>query len=85
MEALKRYRTGREQRVTVQHVRVNEGAGARGRGVHGVIRKVQEQPHAKQLTHVPGEALPCVVQAIRERVPVASRSGFQRLPDARRP
>jgi hypothetical protein len=36
MEALKRYRTGGEQRVTVEHVTVNEGGKAIvGNVMHG--------------------------------------------------
>src|SRR6185369_6645181 len=36
LEALKRYRTGGEQRVTVQHVTVNEG----GRAIVGTVSPV---------------------------------------------
>ena len=38
MEALKRYRTGGEQRVTVQHVTVNEGGQA-------IVGAVNSQAH----------------------------------------
>ena len=50
MEALKRYRTGGEQRVTVQHVTVNEGgqaivgAVATAPGGVGDDKKAQGQP-----------------------------------------
>lgn len=52
MEALKRYRTGGEQRVTVQHVTVNEGGQAivgavsPAAGGVGCDKKSEGQPHA---------------------------------------
>jgi len=76
MEALRRYRNGGEQRVTVQHVTVNDGGRAivgalsTGGGGHG---KNEEQPHAKQITHAPGQAVPGNVETVKAIVPVASR------------
>jgi hypothetical protein len=51
MEALKRYRTGGEQKVTVQHVTVNEGGQAivgtvsQEAGGGGCDKRSEEQPH----------------------------------------
>ena len=48
MEALKRYRTGGQQKVTVEHVTVNQGGQAivgPSRKGGRVIRKIRDQPH----------------------------------------
>jgi hypothetical protein len=63
MEALKRYRTGGEQKVTVQHVTVNEGGQAvvgnvsAAPGGGGGEQKGGGQPHAQALAHAPEPAL----------------------------
>lgn len=80
MDALKRYRSGGEQRVTIEHVHVHSGAQAvvgnvnRGGGGPGVATKSEDQPHAKQLAHAPEPAMPGA-DAARERVPVAGSPG----------
>ena len=75
VEALKRYRSGGEQKMTVQHVHVAEGgqaivgnvsAPAQGGGVRG---KDGEQPHA--LAYAPGAEMPREVKAERATVPSA--------------
>jgi hypothetical protein len=83
VEALKRYRTGGEQRVNVthQHVTVNADKAAvavnppsaNGPGVGGT-EKTEEQPHEPkpaQLAYTPGDPLPGTFetdrQAVRER------------------
>ena len=82
MEALKRYRSGGEQKMTVQHVHVAEGGQAIVGNVNasapggGAIGKTKEQPHA--LGYAPGVEMPRQVE--KERVPVPSSSD---LPDAR--
>jgi hypothetical protein len=79
VEALKRYRSGGEQKMTVQHVHVaeggqaivgNVGAPAPGGGANG---KAGEQPHA--LGYAPGVEMQCHIEAEREAVPIASREG----------
>ena len=76
MEALKRYRSGGEQKMTVQHVHVAEGGQAIVGNVSastpggGAIGKTKEQPHA--LGYAPGVEMPRQVE--RERVPVPSSS-----------
>jgi hypothetical protein len=77
MEALKRYRSGGEQKMTVQHVHVAEGGqaivgnvSAPAEGV-GARKKSEGQPHA-QLTYAPGVEMPRQVE--KERVPVPSSS-----------
>src|SRR5204863_8773989 len=71
MEALKRYRTGGEQKVTVQHVTVNEGGqavvgnvshrpGGLSRGLRGSCRKENtpaEQVEAGATVHLPLDQL----------------------------
>jgi hypothetical protein len=75
VEALKRYRTGGQQRVIVEHVTVNSGGQAIVGSVAvpggGVQPKPEDQPHA--LNYAPGVAMPSTVKAEREAVPVASR------------
>jgi hypothetical protein len=56
MEALKRYRTGGQQKVTVEHVTVNAGGQAVAAG-GGVANGNQRQPHAKALSHAPQSPL----------------------------
>jgi hypothetical protein len=85
LEALKRYRTGGEQRLTVTHVTVNEG----GQAIVGPVQtdggrprqKAEEQPYA--VNYSPGIEMPSP-HAKREAVSVA-RNGEWPLQDARRP
>jgi hypothetical protein len=59
VEALKRYRTGGQQKVTVEHVTVNAGGQAIVGNVEtpggGAPAKSKDQPHA--LAHAPGPTL----------------------------
>jgi hypothetical protein len=75
VEALKRYRTGGQQKVTVEHVTVNAGGQAIVGNVEtpgdGAPSKSKDQPHA--LTHAPGATLPSEIEAKREAVPIPSR------------
>ena len=75
MEALKRYRSGGEQKMTVQHVHVAEGGqaivgnvSASSEGV-GARKKSEDQPHA--LGYAPGVAMPRQIEAERAKVPSA--------------
>jgi hypothetical protein len=81
VEALKRYRSGGEQKMTVQHVHVAEGGqaivgnvNAPAEGV-GVRKKSEDQPHA-QLAYAPGVEMSRQIEAEREAVPVAGGSGL---------
>ena len=84
VEALKRYRTGGQQSVTVRHVTIADGghaivgnvthAGGRG------VEKSGEQPHA--LGYAPGTEMPSPNPG-GSTVPVAS-DAERPLPDARR-
>jgi len=74
MEALKRYRSNGSQKVTVEHVTVNEGGQAivgnvmnAPAGREGDQPKGDGQPHA-QVTHAPGETLPCNIQGLAQAV-----------------
>ena len=75
IEALKRYRSTGEQKVTVQHVTVNEG----GQAVIGDVtsgggqQKREELPHAKQISHAPIETLSRQLEAVGEAVPSPRR------------
>jgi hypothetical protein len=73
MEALKRYRSGGEQKMTVQHVHVAEGGqaivgnvNAQPEGV-GARKKSEGQPHA--LGYAPGIEMPRQIEAERATVP----------------
>jgi hypothetical protein len=71
IEALKRYRSNGESKVTVQHVTVNDG----GQAVIGdvtageVNKKNEDKPHAKQISHAPSETLSRQLEAVGETVP----------------
>ena len=79
VEALKRYRSGGEQKMTVQHVHIAEGGQAILGNVSspapgvGAREKTGEQPHA--LAYAPGVEMPREIEAERATVPRASRSG----------
>ena len=79
VEALKRYRSGGEQKMTVQHVHVAEGGQAIVGNVNapmegvGARKKPEVQPHA--IAYAPGVEMPREVEAERATVPRASRSG----------
>jgi hypothetical protein len=73
VEALKRYRSGGEQKMTVQHVHVADGGqaivgnvSASAEGV-GARKKSEDQPHA--LGYAPGVAMPRQIEAERATVP----------------
>jgi hypothetical protein len=77
MEALRKYRTGGEQKVTVQHVHVNDG----GQAVVGNVshkggggKKPKDQPHA--VGHAESSAMPGHIEAQREKVPVTGGRGY---------
>jgi hypothetical protein len=79
VEALKRYRSGGEQKMTVQHVHVAEGGqaivgnvSASAEGV-GARKKTEGQPHA--LGYAPGVEMPRQIEAEREALPIAGSSG----------
>ncbi|MBK8817334.1 MAG: hypothetical protein IPN42_18350 [Methylococcaceae bacterium] len=69
IEALKRYRSNGEQKMTVQHVTVNEGGQAVIGDVSGAgVNKTEDKPHAKQITHAPSETLSRQLEAVGETV-----------------
>ena len=78
-EALKRYRSGGEQKTTVQHVHVAEGGQAIVGNVNastegvGVRKKSEVQPHA--LGYAPGVAMPRQIEAERATPPSSGRAG----------
>ena len=75
VEALKRYRSGGEQKMTVQHVHVAEGGQAIVGNVNapspgvGARKKAKGQPHA--LGYAPGIEMPRQIEAERDPVPSA--------------
>jgi hypothetical protein len=79
VEALKRYRSGGEQKMTVQHVHVAEGGQAIVGNVStpapggGATEKTKDQPHA--LAYAPGLEMPRQIEAERSAVPRASSAG----------
>ena len=80
MEALKRYRTGGQQKVTVEHVTVNAGGQAIVGTVEtggGVANKSEGQPHAKALSRsIPNASEPALwgQDEVREPVPLTSHA-----------
>ncbi len=90
LEALNRHRGKGQQKVTVEHVHVHAG----GQAVVGMVatppcqprggdtRKLEEQPHAKQITDAPEPTLPSPDSG-RDTLSVA-RDDKRALPDARR-
>jgi hypothetical protein len=86
VEALKRYRTGGEQRVTVEHVHVHSG----GQAIVGTVESPTpvnsstygNQGDARQITHTPQPAMRSPDKE-RQLVPVAS-DAERPLPHARR-
>jgi hypothetical protein len=81
VEALKRYRSGGEQKMTVQHVHVAEGRQAIVGDVNGPTegvgarKKSEDQPHA-QLGYAPGIEMLRLIEAEREAVPLAGGAGL---------
>ena len=79
VSALKEYRSKGEQKMTVQHVHVAEGAQAIVGNVSapepggGANEKAGEQPHA--LGHAPGVAMPRQIEAERATVPSSGGAG----------
>jgi hypothetical protein len=78
-EALKRYRSGGEQKMTVQHVHVAEGGqaivgnvNAPPKGV-GSSKNLEVQPHA--LGYAPGVAMPRQIEAERATLPSSGQAG----------
>ena len=74
--ALDKHRGKGQQRVTVEHVHVHQGGQAIVGAVHqggGVPANSEDRPHAKPITHAPGETLPGDLEALGEAMPVASR------------
>ncbi len=82
----KRYRTGGEQRVVVEHVHVHEGSRVIVGTVHQGGRETsntRDQGHAKAVTHAPGTALRSA-DPEADTVPVASGERPEAVPHARR-
>ena len=86
-EALDRHRGKGQQKVTVEHVHVHAGGqavvglvAATGAPGGGDRNKIEEQPHAKQITHAREPALPCPNKE-PDAMPIA-RDDERSLPDA---
>lgn len=76
LEALKRYRTGGEQKVTVTHVSVNEG----GQAIVGNVTQDVHEPASQKSTDKPlaltdsrQQPMPIIEERQREREPVPAR------------
>jgi hypothetical protein len=86
LDALNRHRGKGQQKVTVEHVHVHAGGQAIVGAVEtpggGDATKVEEQPHAKQITHAPEPPMRSL-DARREHLPVAS-DGERPVPVTRR-
>ena len=79
VEALKRYRSGGEQKMTVQHVHVAEGGQAIVGNVNapaeGVGRTKKRRNNPMLLAYAPGVEMPRQIEAEREAVPIAGGAG----------
>src|SRR5437016_12164830 len=74
LEALKRYRTGGEQKVTVQHVSVSEGGQAIVGNVTQAARETGPQKAKKSVTAVTdSRQAPMAIIGEPERAPAAVR------------
>ena len=83
LEALNRHRGKGQQKVTVEHVHVHQGGQAIVGNIEagaGAAGKLEDQPHAKQIIHAPGAALPSP-DAQGHRVPVTC-DAERPVPDA---
>jgi len=78
METLKRYRSGAQQTVKVEHVHVHEGGQAIVGNVQtgGAAQISEDQPHAEAITHAPEREVQSLFAQEREAVP--QRSDEQR-------
>ena len=82
----KRYRTGGEQRVVVEHVHVHEGSRVIVGTVHQGGRETsntRDQGHAKAVTHAPGTTLRSA-DPEADTAPVAGGERPEAVPHARR-
>src|SRR3984957_10257646 len=70
LEALKRYRTGGEQKVTVQHVTVGEGGQAIVGNVNQAARAVPQKPADNTRALADARQVPMPIIENREQVPV---------------
>jgi hypothetical protein len=77
LEALKRYRTGGEQKVTVQHVSVSEGGQAIVGNVTQAPRKhARDEPAASRPALSDANAAPMsIIDEAKEQVPFPARRG----------
>jgi len=72
MEALKRYRTGGEQKVTVQHVSVNEG----GQAIVGNVNQAASGTAAEK----PVTTTPALTDARQQAMPIIETTPAQVVP-----
>ena len=72
MEALKRYRTGGEQKVTVQHVSVNEG----GQAIVGNVNQAAGGAAAEK----PVTTTPALTDARQQAMPIIETTPAQVVP-----
>jgi hypothetical protein len=76
IDTLKRYRSTGEQKLTVQHVTVNEGGQAivgnvtGARGTNKNEDKSHAPSHVQSISNEPGETLSCSLEADRVTMPV---------------
>jgi hypothetical protein len=71
METLKRYRSGAQQTVKVEHVHVHQGGQAIVGNVEtgGGAPKTGDQAHAQTITHAPEQEVRSPFETEREAVP----------------
>ena len=84
VEALKRYRTGGQQKVTVEHVTVNEG----GQAIVGNVQaspssRISAREQASQLSDQSGTAFEMDTVANKQKTPIRRESPNGRKPSAK--
>jgi hypothetical protein len=75
VEALKRYRSGGEQKMTVQHVHVAEGGQAIVGNVNAPTQGVGERKKSEVQPHAPGIAMPRQIETERATLPKPAVQG----------
>lgn len=68
-EALNRHRGKGQQKMVVEHVHVHAGGQAIVGSVGDVAKKLEDQPHAKQISYAPSVEMQSTIEAQRVQVP----------------
>ena len=81
-EALNRHRGKGQQKMVVEHVHVHAGGQAIVGPVGDVAKKLEDQPHAQQISNAPSVAMQSTIKTQSETLPSSSGQRPPRLPHA---